>query len=333
MNARRTTPGSELHAFASRLYPICRSITGNGVRQTLAIIRERIPISVREVPTGSAAFDWEVPPEWNIEDAAILSPDGERVVDFQRHNLHIVGYSEPVSATLPLERLQERLHSLPDHPAWIPYRTSYYRRSWGFCLADATRRALRPGNYRVEIKSSLSRGSLTYGELEIPGRSREEVLFFTHVCHPSLANDNTSGIAIATALAEWVASEPRRNSYRFVFAPGTIGSLCWLKQNERRLAGIRAGLVLGLLGDQGRAHLQDEPQRRCRDGLRRALRALADGSFGFGRSVLAVRLRRAAALLARIRSPGRAPHALGQRRLPRVPHLGRRSRAHPAALP
>ncbi len=219
------------------------------MRRSLALIHRHIRLAVREVPSGSTVYDWEVPLEWNIEDAAILSPDGERIADFQEHNLHLVSYSEPVSMTISLPGLEQRLHSLPDTPAWIPYRTSYYRRTWGFCLRDETRQGLRAGGYRVEIKSSLTPGSLTYGELAIPGRSREEVLFFTHVCHPSLANDNASGMAVATGLAKWIASEPRHHSYRFVFAPGTIGSLCWLKQNERSLSRIRAGLVLGLLGD------------------------------------------------------------------------------------
>src|SRR5262245_15379585 len=251
MSAPALNTGRELHEFATRLYPICRSLTGQGVRQSLGLIGSHIPLAVREVPSGTAVFDWEVPLEWNIEDAAIVSPDGERVVDFQKHNLHVVSYSEPVAAEMSLTELEERLHSLPDHPSWIPYRTSYYRRSWGFCLRHETRQSLRPGTYRVDIKSSLAPGCLTYGEFAIPGRVREEVLFFTHVCHPSLANDNTSGMAVATALAHWVASEPRRYGYRFVFAPGTIGSLTWLKQNESALGSIRAGLVLGLLGDPG----------------------------------------------------------------------------------
>lgn len=243
--------GHELHRLAAELYPICRSITGQGVRQTLGVIGGRVPLMVHEVPSGSAVYDWEVPHEWNIEDAAVFSSDGARVVDFQKHNLHIVGYSEPVAITLPLAELAPRLHSLPEHPAWIPYRTSYYERSWGFCLSHDTRRAMRAGRYRVEIKASLRPGSLTYGEFTVPGSSREEVLFFTHVCHPSLANDNSSGMAVATALAQWVAGESRRYTYRFVFAPGTIGSLCWLKRNERQLARVRAGLVLGLMGDSG----------------------------------------------------------------------------------
>ncbi|HUI61187.1 MAG TPA: DUF4910 domain-containing protein [Steroidobacteraceae bacterium] len=242
----------ELYEFASRLYPICRSITGQGVRQTLKLIGERIPLQVHEVPSGSRAFDWEVPPEWNIEDASVTDPDGRRVVDFQEHNLHLVSYSEPKSLTLSLSELAPHLHSIPEHPDWIPYRTSYYRRNWGFCMRHSERERLGDGPYRVEIRSSLARGSLTYAESLVPGRSRDEVLFFAHVCHPSLANDNTSGMSIATRLAQWVASEPRRYTYRFVFAPGTIGSLCWLKRNESRLGRIRHGLVLALLGDPGR---------------------------------------------------------------------------------
>jgi len=206
---------------------------------------------VHEVPSGTRVFDWEVPDEWNIEDASVTDPEGRRVVDFQAHNLHIVSYSEPVRAAVSLEELSSRLHSLPASPEWIPYRTSYYRRTWGFCIRDRDRQALKRGKYRVEVRSSLAPGALTYGELAIPGRSREEVLFFTHICHPSLANDNTSGMSVATALAEWIAADPRRFTYRFVFAPGTIGSLTWLKRNERRLARVRYGLVLALLGDPG----------------------------------------------------------------------------------
>jgi len=243
--------GVALHAFAARLYPICRSITGEGVRATLRLIRARLPLKVHEVPSGTRVFDWVIPPEWNVEDAAVLDADGRRVIDFQAHNLHLVSYSEPLRRTLTLEELAPHLHTLPAQPEWIPYRTSYYQRAWGFCLSERARAALSPGRYRIEIRTSLAPGSLTYGELALPGRSREEVLFFTHICHPSLANDNASGMAVATALAEWVAREPRRFSYRFVFAPGTIGSLTWLKRNPARLRHVRHGLVLGLLGDPG----------------------------------------------------------------------------------
>jgi aminopeptidase-like protein len=243
--------GQQLHQFASRLYPICRSITGDGVRRTLALIRARIPLNVHEVPSGTRVFDWQIPLEWNVEDAAVLDTDGRRVVDFQAHNLHLVSYSEPLQRTLPLDELSARLHVLPEHPDWIPYRTSYYRRDWGFCMRASERARLRPGRYRVEVKSSLAAGALTYGELVIAGRTREEVLLFTHVCHPSLANDNASGMAVATALGEWLAVEPRRFTYRLVFAPGTIGSLTWLKRNEHGLRRVRHALVLGLLGDPG----------------------------------------------------------------------------------
>lgn len=252
--------GSALYRFAERLYPICRSITGEGVRQTLALIGARVPLKIHEVRSGTKVFDWQIPLEWNVEDAAVTDPDGQRVVDFRAHNLHLVGYSEPVKKVIPLQELAQRLHILPRHPDWIPYRTSYYQRSWGFCLAARERDRLRPGRYGVEIRTSLAPGSLTYAELVIPGRSREEVLFFTHTCHPSLANDNVSGMSIATALAEWVASAPRHFTYRFVFAPGTIGSLTWLKRNETGLKRIRHALVLGLLGD--RAPLTYKRSRR-----------------------------------------------------------------------
>ena len=194
-------------------------------------------------------FDWEVPLEWNIEDAWIGDPEGRRVVDFRAHNLHILNYSEPVRVALALEELKQRLFSIPAHQNWIPYRTSYYRRQWGFCLSQRALESLRPGKYQAVVDSSLAPGSLTYAECVLPGRSKQEVLFFTHICHPSLANDNTSGIAISTALAAWLASKPRRYSYRVVFAPGTIGSLCWLRLNESRLGRVAHGLVLGLLGD------------------------------------------------------------------------------------
>jgi aminopeptidase-like protein len=243
------TSGAELHAFAAELYPICRSITGDGVRQTLKLIARHIDLEVNEIRSGTKVFDWEVPLEWNIEDAWVASPDGERVVDFQTHNLHIVNYSEPVDTTLSLDELRPRLYSNASYPDWIPYRTSYYRRHWGFCLRHRDLDSLPAGNYRAVVHSSLAAGSLSYGECLIPGREKHEVLLFTHVCHPSLANDNTSGMSIATALASWIASAPRRYTYRLVFAPGTIGSLCWLGRNERRLHRVRHGLVMGLLGD------------------------------------------------------------------------------------
>jgi len=247
-SARPKTLGDELYAFATELYPICRSITGHGVRQTLRLIDKRIPIKVTEVPSGSRVFDWQVPEEWNIEAATLTNPEGKVIVDFADHNLHVVSYSEPVDLTLSLAELRPRLH-VARNPDWIPYRTSYYKRTWGLCVRESALQTWREGAYRVRVASHLGRGALTYGECVIPGSSREEVLFFTHVCHPSLANDNTSGIAVAVELAKWLASAPRRLTYRFVFAPGTIGSLCWLKRRERELTRVKHGLVLGLLGD------------------------------------------------------------------------------------
>jgi aminopeptidase-like protein len=240
---------AELMALARRLYPICRSITGSGLRQTLRILAESIPLQMVETPSGTTVFDWEVPLEWNIRAARLLAPDGDTVVDFADHNLHIVNYSEPVAATLPFEELRARLHVSSRNPDWIPYKTSYYRRNWGFCLRERDLQRLKPGDYRVEIDSSLEPGSLTYGELLLPGSSNREVLVFTHACHPSLANDNVTGLAITTALAQWLMDRPRRYSWRFVFAPGTIGSLCWLRNNEHNLGRVEHGLVLGLLGD------------------------------------------------------------------------------------
>jgi aminopeptidase-like protein len=219
MTPTTASAGAELHAFASELYPICRSITGAGVRKTLELIGRRIELERHEVPSGTKVFDWEVPPEWNIEGAWVRDADGRRVVDFSVHNLHILNYSEPVRTALTLEELKPRLHSIPAHEDWIPYRTSYYRRQWGFCMRHRELVRLRPGKYEVVVDSSLAPGSLSYAECVLPGRSKEEVLFFTHTCHPSLANDNTSGMAIATALAAWIAAAPRRYCYRFVFAP------------------------------------------------------------------------------------------------------------------
>jgi aminopeptidase-like protein len=240
----------DLMALAARLYPVCRSITGSGLRQTLRMLADSVPLQLVEVPSGTAVFDWEVPPEWNIESARLTDPGGRLVADFAEHNLHIVNYSEPVSATLPFEELKPRLHISNRDPGWIPYKTSYYRRNWGFCLRARDLQNFVPGDYRVEIASTLEPGSLTYGELLLPGTSSREVLVFTHACHPSLANDNVSGLVVTTALAQWLADRPRRYSWRFIFAPGTIGSLCWLRNNEQNLGAVEHGLVLGLLGDR-----------------------------------------------------------------------------------
>jgi len=246
--------GRQLHAFAAELYPICRSITGDGIRRTLAMIQDRIPLQISEVPTGTSVFDWTVPKEWNIRDAYIKDSRGQRVVDFQCHNLHIVNYSVPVRATLSLSELQPHLHTLSEYPDWIPYRTSYYRENWGFCLSHKQMLALENGDYEICIDSSLEEGNLTYGECYLPGRSSEEVLVSCHACHPSLANDNLSGLTVATALAQFLSGRPLRYSYRFLFIPGTIGAITWLARNRESVGRIRHGLVLTGIGDAGAFH-------------------------------------------------------------------------------
>ena len=233
------------------LYPICRSITGEGVRDTLKRIASEVPLEVTELPSGMSVFDWEVPREWNVREAWIEDASGRRVVDLADHTLHLMSYSVPVDTTMTLEELEPHLHSIPEHPDWIPYRTSYYREDWGFCLADHARQALDPGSYRVRIDSTLAPGSLTYGECVIPGEVDDEVLVFTHVCHPSLCNDNLTGIALAATLAAELGRGKPHFTYRFVFAPGTIGSICWLALNEQHVGRVRHGLVLGLAGDRG----------------------------------------------------------------------------------
>ena len=243
--------GPRMHELIRRLYPICRSITGEGVRETLSILREYIPLVVHEVPTGTPVLDWTVPREWNVREAYIVGPGGSRIVDFRRCNLHVVGYSVPVRATLTLEELRPHLFTLPDAPDRIPYRTSYYRESWGFCLTQRQLDSLPEGEYEVVIDATLADGHLTYGEWFVPGATSQEILFSCHVCHPSLCNDNLSGIALQTFLAEELASNPGRCSYRFLFLPATIGSITWLARNRDRVDRIRHGLVVTCVGDSG----------------------------------------------------------------------------------
>jgi aminopeptidase-like protein len=245
--------GDEMHATISELFPICRSITGDGFRQTLRLLRCRIPLEIHEVPTGTQVLDWTVPKEWNIRDAWIATATGERVVDFRSSNLHVVNYSVPVRQRMTLAELRPHLHSLPEHPAWTPYRTSYYTESWGFCLPHETLESLADDTYDVCIDSSLAPGHLTFGEYLVRGREADEVLISCHSCHPSLANDNLSGMALATALAQRLTEHAAelRYSYRFLFIPGTIGSLTWLGLNRAGVARIKHGLVLSCVGDAG----------------------------------------------------------------------------------
>ncbi|MEU0790942.1 DUF4910 domain-containing protein [Amycolatopsis sp. NPDC005961] len=251
MTGTQLRSGAELHALVERLYPICRSITGDGVRQTLDIIGEHIALERHEVPTGTAVLDWTIPQEWNIRDAYVASPDGSRVIDFQESNLHVVGYSVPVRQRMPLSELREHLHTLPDQPSWVPYRTSYYAPAWGFCLAQEKLDALPDGEYDVVIDSTLADGSLTYGEHVVPGRVTDEVIVSCHVCHPSLANDNLAGIAVAVSLAQQLAESQPHYTYRFLFMPGTIGSITWLARNSSRIDKVKHGLVLACAGDPG----------------------------------------------------------------------------------
>ncbi|MFD5749588.1 DUF4910 domain-containing protein [Streptomyces sp. NPDC127033] len=247
-----TAAGEEMYALVERLYPLCRSITGDGVRATLDIVGEYIPLEVREVPTGTRVLDWTVPQEWNIRDAYIADGAGNRVVDFAASSLHVLGYSVPVAATMPLAELRGHLHTLPDHPSWVPYRTSYYRPEWGFCLAQETLDALPDGEYEVCVDSTLADGHLTYAEHVVPGQVADEVLVSSHVCHPSLANDNLAGIAVATFLARALAEATPYYTYRFLFAPGTIGAITWLARNAERVERVQHGLVLACAGDPGR---------------------------------------------------------------------------------
>jgi len=250
MSATVAEPAAMM-ALIEELFPICRSITGGGVRRTLSILQRHIPLEVHEVPSGTTILDWTVPREWNIRGAHIIDQDGARIVDFAASNLHVVQYSRPIDAVMPLSELKPHLHSLPDEPDWIPYRTSYYNENWGFCLTHHQLSSLADGLYRVVIDSDLAPGHLSYGELLIPGESEDTVLFSCHICHPSLANDNLSGIGVATMLARHIQTLRRRYSYRFLFIPGTIGSLTWLARNEDKVQSITHGLVLSCLGDAG----------------------------------------------------------------------------------
>jgi aminopeptidase-like protein len=246
------TVGEELFELVAELYPICRSITGDGVRRTLELVGRELDLEVHEVPSGTRVFDWTVPREWNIRDAFVADAAGERVIDFQASNLHVMSYSVPVHATMPLHELKQHLFTLPEQPDWVPYRTSYYAERWGFCASQRLVDSLPDGDYEVCVDATLADGHLTYGEHVVPGETDEEVLVSCHVCHPSLANDNLSGIAVATRLARLLGGTQSRYTHRFLFIPGTIGSITWLARNADRVGRIRHGMVLACVGDPGR---------------------------------------------------------------------------------
>ena len=244
--------GKEMYRLIEHLFPICRSISGNGVRETLQIIQNHIPITIHEISTGTKVFDWVVPKEWNVVDAYIMDETGNKIIEFKENNLHLVGYSTPINQTLTLSQLQEHLYSLPEQPEAIPYVTSYYKERWGFCISQKQRDNLKEGNYKVFIDSELKDGSLTYGELIIPGRSKKEIFISTYVCHPSMANNELSGPVLSTFLAKWIMSKPRRYSYRIIFIPETIGSIIYLSKNLESLKeNVIAGFNITCVGDNG----------------------------------------------------------------------------------
>ena len=244
--------GAWMYRFIEELYPICRSITGEGTRETLRRIALHAPILIHEVTSGTKAFDWTVPKEWNVRDAYVRNKAGDRVIDFRKSNLHLLNYSIPFRGKVSREMLREHLFTLPEKPDWIPYRTSYYKENWGFCVSQRQAEALLEPEYEVCIDTDLKDGSLTYGECFVPGNTEEEVLFSCHVCHPSLCNDNLSGIALTTWLARYLQKKNSRYSYRFLFVPGTIGAIVWLSRNEDLVSKIRHGLVVACVGDPGK---------------------------------------------------------------------------------
>ena len=243
--------GTKMYNLIEELYPICRSITGNGVRETLEIIKKIIPLDIHELPSNTDVFDWKIPKEWNIRDAYVKDPSGKKIIDFQKSNLHVLNYSTPINTKLSLSKLKNHLFTLPNFPEEIPYLTSYYKENWGFCLSHNQFSQLDEGMYEVFIDSTLEDGSLTYGELFLPGKNEDEILLTTYICHPSMCNDNLSGTSLLVYLAKKMLEEDLQYSYRFLFIPETIGAISWLSKNEKNLSKIKQGLVATCLGDKG----------------------------------------------------------------------------------
>ncbi|BCP53488.1 aminopeptidase [Kaistia sp. 32K] len=243
--------GVEIYGLIAELFPICRSVAGDGVRETLRRMQRAIPLTIHEVPTGTQVFDWTIPREWNIREAYIRNEAGERVVDFRHNNLHVMNYSVAVRATLELAELRKHIFTLPEQPDVIPYRKSYYEPAWGFCMTHRAMLALPEGRYEVVIDASHDDGSLSYGEYLHRGALEDEVLLSAHICHPSLANDNCSGLALLALLGKRISRMQTRYSYRFVFAPTTIGAIAWLARNQHETSRVKHGLVVTCVGDGG----------------------------------------------------------------------------------
>ncbi len=275
------TAGQEIYQLIEELYPICRSITGDGFRQSLGIMAKHLPLDVHEVPSGTQVLDWTVPREWNIRDAYIKNAAGERIVDFHKSNLHVLNYSVPVNGKMRLDELKPHLFSLPDDPDWIPYRTSYYKENWGFCVTHNLLESLGEEEYEVVIDSSVEDGHLTYGEYLVHGESEDEFLISCHCCHPSLCNDNLSGMGLAIQLAKTLSQRKLRYSYRFLFIPGTIGSITWLARNLDQVSKIKHGLVVACVGDRGKLHYK-KSRHGDREIDRAALHVLAHSGQEYG---------------------------------------------------
>lgn len=255
--------GAPLWQLMQQLFPLHRSVAGPGLRESLRVIAAHIPLEIHEIPSGTHVFDWHIPPEWTIRAAHITDPTGYRWVDYQASTLHVLNHSQPIRRRMSWDELEPHLHTLPDRPEWIPYRTAFFQETWGFCLAERQRQAMLAAGHRefdVVIDAEFQPGSLSLGELVLPGSSNDECLIHAHICHPSLANDNLSGVVVATYLARHLATRPHRWTYRFVFAPATIGAIAWLWLREQELVAIRAGLVLTLLGGPGAFHYKRSRQ-------------------------------------------------------------------------